>query len=89
MSRTVSQYFNQFGARNEQRLVEDLIVETIKINGMQVYYVPKVMVAFDKLFGEDPQMATNFGTRHPLSALVADSIRLLNTMDTRPFLKLY
>jgi len=56
MSRTISQYFNQFGSKNEQRLVEDLIIESIQINGMKVYYIPKHLVAFDALFGEDPQM---------------------------------
>jgi len=54
MSRTVSQYFNQFGAKGEQRLVEDLIVESIRINGMTVFYVPRTLVKLDPVFGEDP-----------------------------------
>jgi len=53
MSRNVSQYFNNIGAKNEQRLIEDLIVESIKICGMKVYYVPRNFVNFDSLFGED------------------------------------
>jgi hypothetical protein len=47
-------YFNVRGAKSEQRLLDDLIVESIKINGMKVYYVPRQFVALDTLFGEDP-----------------------------------
>jgi hypothetical protein len=54
MSRTVSQYFNNINAKNEQRLVEDLIVESIRICGMTVYYVPRTLVDFDSILGEDP-----------------------------------
>ena len=54
MSRTTSQYFNQIGAKSEQRLVEDLIIESIRINGMEVFYVPRTLVKADPIFGEDP-----------------------------------
>lgn len=48
-------YFNNYGARNEQRLVEDLIVESIKIMGTDVYYLPNDNdQARDLLYGEDP-----------------------------------
>jgi hypothetical protein len=53
----INPYFNNFGQQNEQRLVDDLIIEQIKINGIDVLYVPKTYVALDKLFGEDPQRA--------------------------------
>ena len=58
MSRNVSQYFNNLGAKNEQRLVEDLIIESIKIMGQKVYYIPRSYgnadTNFDSIFGEDP-----------------------------------
>ena len=53
MSRNVSQYFNQVGAKNEQRLAEDLIIEAIRISGMRVYYAPRSLINFDSVFGED------------------------------------
>lgn len=53
MARTVSQYFNQIGAKGEQRLVEDLIIESIRINGMEIFYVPRTQVKSDPVLGED------------------------------------
>ena len=48
-------YFNNFGAVNEQRLVEDIIVESIKIMGTDCYYLPNENdAARDLLYGEDP-----------------------------------
>ena len=51
-----SQYFNNYNAKyNEQRLYEDLIVESIKIMGFDGYYLPNDNdQARDLLFGEDP-----------------------------------
>jgi hypothetical protein len=37
----------------EQNLIEDLIIESIKIYGIEVCYMPRTMVAEDSLFGED------------------------------------
>lgn len=48
-------YFNSYGAQNEQRLFEDLIVESIKIQGFDAYYLANDNdVARDLLYGEDP-----------------------------------
>ena len=50
-----SVYFNSYGAKNEQRLFEDLIVESIKIQGFDAYYLPNDNdEARDLLYGEDP-----------------------------------
>ncbi len=49
-------YFQQgdsIGTTNEQRLIEDLIVESIKIYGNDVYYLPRTVVNEDLLFDED------------------------------------
>ena len=50
-----SQYFSLYNNKGEQRLVEDLIVESIKIMGTDVYYLPNDNdAARDLLYGEDP-----------------------------------
>ena len=48
-------YFNNYAAQNEQRLLEDLIVESIKIMGFDAYYIP-IFNPEDRdiLYGEDP-----------------------------------
>jgi hypothetical protein len=46
-------YFNHFESFNEQDLVEDLIIECIKIYGHDVYYLPRTLVNEDKIYGED------------------------------------
>jgi hypothetical protein len=50
MARNV--YFTQ-GTRSEQYLVEDLIVESLRIYGQDVFYIPRVLVNKDIVFGED------------------------------------
>jgi len=50
-----SQYFGNYSNKGEQRLVEDLIVESIKIMGVDVFYLPNDNnAARDLLYGEDP-----------------------------------
>ena len=41
------------GTRSEQLLYEDLIIESVKIYGQDVYYLPREMVTTDRLFRED------------------------------------
>lgn len=41
------------GDFNEQNMVEDLIIETIRATGQEFYYIPRVLVAPDEVFGED------------------------------------
>lgn len=45
-------YFSH-GTRNEQNLLEDLVIESIKIYGQDMYYIPRVLVAKDNILGED------------------------------------
>lgn len=48
-------YFNNFNSSPEQRLMEDLMIETIKINGVDIYYIPNINEEKrDLLYGEDP-----------------------------------
>lgn len=50
MARNV--YFSQ-GTRNEQNLLEDLIIESISIWGQEMFYIPRILVGKDKILGED------------------------------------
>ena len=47
-------YFNHYGTNTpDQRLVEDIIIESIKVYGIDVNYMPRTLVNEDKIFGED------------------------------------
>lgn len=48
----VNQYFNHFNATNEQDLIEDLIIESIRIFGFDTYYMPRVLEDYDEVFRE-------------------------------------
>jgi len=45
-------YFTQ-GTKNEQYLIEDIILESIQIYGQDFYYIPRTLVAHDQILGED------------------------------------
>ena len=69
-----STYFNNYNARyTEQRLYEDLIVESIKIMGFDGYYLPNDNdQARDLLFGEDP--VKRFGSAFPVELYLSESL---------------
>jgi hypothetical protein len=46
-------YFNNFTNSQEQHLIEDLVTESIKIYGHDVYYLPRTLVARDSLYNQD------------------------------------
>ena len=46
-------YFNNFEASSEQNLIEDLVIESIKIYGHDVVYLPRTIVNRDMVFNED------------------------------------
>lgn len=45
-------YFSQ-KVRSEQNLYEDIVIESLKIYGQDVYYLPRDTVAEDRILGED------------------------------------
>tara|TARA_Y100000768_G_scaffold283318_1_gene217955 strand:+ start:515 stop:1354 length:840 start_codon:yes stop_codon:yes gene_type:complete len=52
----VNHYFqggDGIGSDNEKRLIQDLIVENLKIYGHAVYYLPRTLVNRDLILGED------------------------------------
>jgi hypothetical protein len=69
-----SQYFNNYNSRfQEQRLVEDLIVESIKIMGFDGYYLPNDNdQARDLLFGEDP--VKKFQSAFPVEFYLSEAL---------------
>ena len=56
-------YFGH-GTKNEQYLLEDLIIESISIWGQDFYYIPRVLVAKDNILGED--RLSQFKTAFPV-----------------------
>jgi hypothetical protein len=49
---TTNVYFTH-GTRNEQYLVEDLIIESLRMYGNEVFYIPRTLVSKDEVLGED------------------------------------
>jgi hypothetical protein len=51
-----NKYFRNFNTKNEQLLLEDLVIETIKIHGIDMYYIPRELFLEQPsiLFGDDP-----------------------------------
>lgn len=45
-------YFSQ-AVKSEQNLFEDLVIESLKIYGQDVYYIPRTLVNRDNILGED------------------------------------
>jgi len=60
---TVNVYFTQ-GTKNEQYLVEDLIIESLKIFGQEMFYIPRTLISKDEILGED--RLSEFKTAFPI-----------------------
>lgn len=45
-------YFNNFSSSGEQSLIENLIIESIKIHGVDNYYIPRKIINRDSAFRE-------------------------------------
>lgn len=60
-----SVYFNNGGASREQMLLEDMVIESIKNHGIDIFYIPRESQSdIDPLFGDDPVKA--FYKAYPL-----------------------
>lgn len=68
-----SQYFNNYNSLAEQRVVEDLITESIKIMGFDSYYIP-IFNEEDRdiLYGEDP--VKKFSSAFPVEFYLSSSM---------------
>ena len=60
-------YFSQ-AVRSEQNLYEDLVIESLKIFGQDVYYIPRTLVERDTILGEDP--ASSFDDAYLIEAYI-------------------
>ena len=52
----VNHYFQGgrgIGNDSEKRLHEDIIIESLKIFGQDIYYLPRDIIAEDRILGED------------------------------------
>ena len=75
-----SVYFNNYNSKQEQRLFEDLIVESIKIMGFDGYYLPNDNdIARDLLYGEDP--VKKFQSAFPVEFYLSDSMEYLGEKE--------
>jgi len=54
-----NKYFNHYHAANEQNLIESMIVESIKVQGLDVAYIPRTQENISVLYNEDPQNVFN------------------------------
>lgn len=50
---TTSVFFNNFDSFAEKTLIEDLIIESIRIYGIDLYYCPRTINNKDEVFNED------------------------------------
>lgn len=71
-------YFSQ-AVRSEQNLYEDLIIESLKIYGQDVYYIPRTLVSRDNILNEDP--ASRFDDAFLLEAYVENTEGFEGTGD--------
>jgi hypothetical protein len=75
-----SVYFNNYNSMAEQRVVEDLIVESIKIMGHDAYYLPiENDEDRDILYGEDP--VKKFSKAFPIEIYLSTALEYLGEKD--------
>jgi len=65
-----SVYFSQ-AVKSEQNLYEDLIIESLKIFGQDVYYIPRTLVSRDNILGEDT--ASKFDDAYLIEAYIENT----------------
>lgn len=63
-----SNYFQNYEASGEQRLIEDLVIESIQIYGQEAIYLPRTRVETDLLYGEAP--LSKFDVSYPIEMYI-------------------
>ena len=66
----INPYFSQ-GRRSEQNLYEDLVVESLKIYGQDVYYLPRTQVNFDTILRDD--IPAQYGSNYRLEMYIENA----------------
>jgi len=54
--------------RSEQNMYEDIVIESLKIYGQDVYYIPRDLVGEDKIFGDD--VPSRFNSSHKIEMYI-------------------
>ena len=60
-----NRYFTM-GTTSEQNVWEDIIIESLKIYGQDVRYIPRTLIAKDEILGED--RLSQFNSQYPIEA---------------------
>ena len=63
------------GQTSEQRLIEDLIIESRKIYGHDTYYLPRTLVKKDTIFDEDT--LSSFTQAYPIEMYLENNLPLI------------
>ena len=63
-------YFSQ-QVRSEQNLYEDIVIESLKMYGQDVYYLPRNLVNVDEIFNED--VTSSFNTSHKIEMYIENT----------------
>lgn len=61
-------FFNNFQASQEQLLLEDLVIEAIRIYGHDIYYLPRTLNNYDDVYGADDQ--SSYDSAYPLEMYI-------------------
>jgi len=72
-------YFRSYDSEREQRLINELTVETIRAMGRDVLYIPRDYLNIDNIFGEDPE--AKFTEGYPIEAYLVDVDRFQGNRD--------
>lgn len=57
--------------RSEQNLYEDLVIESLKVYGQDVYYLPRDLVKEDKVFGDE--VPAKYGSSHKIEMYIENA----------------
>ena len=63
-------YFSQ-KVKSEQNLYEDIVIESLKMYGQDVFYLPRDIVNEDKILGDDP--VSSFNSSHVIEMYIENT----------------
>lgn len=61
-------FFNNFQASQEQLLIENLVIESIRIYGHDVFYIPRKLNKYDDVYGADDQ--SSYEVAYPIEMYI-------------------
>lgn len=61
-------FFNNYQSTQEQQLLENLIIESIKIYGEDMYYIPRKLNNYDSVYGADDQ--SSYDNAYPVEMYI-------------------